>query len=259
MTAYMNLNGIPAAGSRWLFTEVLRDTWGFKGFVVSDANVARSLVTHGFAADLPDAAARALNAGVDLEMAVAAPAYAHLPEAPDSGATIERAVDASVRRVLEAKVRMGLFEARYVDEDRAREVLSDPAHREVARVAAQRSAVLLRNESRLLPLDAGGLRSIAVIGPLADSKRDTLGPWVFDYDLDETVTVFEGIRARPGEGVRVEHALGLPVVQRVFPSMFDMFGRNRPEDPEGFEQEAEFQQAVDLARGADVAVVVAGE
>lgn len=259
MTAYMDLNGIPAAGSRWLFTEVLRDTWGFKGFVVSDANVVRSLVTHGFAADLRDAAARAVNAGVDLEMAVADPAYAHLPEALESGAASQQAVDASVRRVLEAKVRMGLFEAPYVDEDHAREVLADPAHREVARVAARRSAVLLRNEGGLLPLDAGSLRSIAVIGPLADSSRDTLGPWVFDYDLDETVTVFEGIRARAGEGVRVDHARGVPVVQRVFPSLFDMFGRNRPEDPEGFDEEAEFQEAVDLASGADVAVVVVGE
>jgi len=259
MTAYMDLNGIPAAGSRWLFTEVLRDTWGFKGFVVSDANVVRSLVTHGFAADLIDAAARAVNAGVDMEMAVADPAYAHLPEALESGVASEQAVDASVRRVLEAKVRMGLFEAPYIDEDLAREVLADPAHREVARVAAQRSAVLLRNEGGLLPLDGGGLRSIAVIGPLADSKRDILGPWVFDYDLDETVSVVEGIRARAGEGVRVDHARGVPVVQRVFPSLFDMFGRNKPEDPEGFDEEAEFQQAVDLARGADVAVLVAGE
>ena len=101
---------------------------------------------------------------------------------------------------------MGLFDAPYVDEDRAREVLADPAHREVARVAAERSAVLLRNEGDLLPLDAGSLGSIAVIGPLADSKRDTLGPWVFDFDLDETVTVLDGIRARVGDAVRVEHA-----------------------------------------------------
>jgi beta-glucosidase len=119
--------------------------------------------------------------------------------------------------------------------------------------------VLLRNDGGLLPLDAAGPGSIAVIGPLADSRRDILGPWVFDYDLDETVTVFEGIRARAGKAVRVDHARGVPVVQRLFPSLFDMFGRNQPEDPEGFEQEAEFRQAVDLARAADVAVVVAGE
>lgn len=132
MTAYMDLNGIPAAGTRWLFTEVLRDTWGFEGFVVSDANVVRNLVTHGFATNLSDAAARAVNAGVDMEMAVSDPAYAHLPEALESGAPSPQAVDASVRRVLEAKIRMGLFDAPYVDEDRAREVLADPAHRDVA-------------------------------------------------------------------------------------------------------------------------------
>ncbi|GAA2104185.1 glycoside hydrolase family 3 N-terminal domain-containing protein [Microlunatus panaciterrae] len=259
MTAYMPLNGIPAAGSRWLFTDVLRDTWGFEGFVVSDANVVRSLVTHGFAADLGDAAARAVNAGVDMEMAVADPGYAHLPEALESGDADPQAVDASVRRILEAKIRLGLFDAPYVDENRAREVLADPAHREVARVAAERSAVLLRNEGDLLPLTAGDLGSIAVIGPLADSKRDTLGPWVFDFDLDETVTVVEGLRAKAGEGVRVDHARGVRVGQRLFPSLFDMFGGNKPADPEGFDDEAEFDRAVDLARGADVAVVVAGE
>ena len=91
------------------------------------------------------------------------------------------------------------------------------------------------------------LSSIAVIGPLADSKRDTIGPWVFDFDLDETVTVLDGIRARAGDGVRVDHARGVRVVQRLFPSLFDMFGGNKPEDPEGFDEEAEFQQAVDLA------------
>ena len=259
MTAYMDLNGIPATANRWLFTEVLRETWGFDGFVVSDANAVRNLLTHGFAADLTDAGARGVNAGVDMEMAISDPAYGHLPEALESGAASPQAVDASVRRVLEAKIRMGLFDAPYVDEDRARDVLADPAHRDVARTAAQRSAVLLRNEGDLLPLDAGSLRSIAVIGPLADSKRDTLGPWVFDYDLDETVSVLEGIRAKVGEQVRVDHAPGVRVVQRVFASMFDMFGGNRPEDPEGFDDDAGFQHAVDLARGADVSVVVAGE
>jgi beta-glucosidase len=259
MTAYMDLNGIPASGSPWLFTEILRDTWRFDGFVVSDANAVRNLVTHDFAADLGDAAARAVNSGVDMEMAISDPAYGHLADALESGAASQKAVDASVRRVLEAKVRMGLFDTPYVDEDRAREVLADPAHREVSRVAAERCAVLLRNEANLLPLDAGTLTSIAVIGPLADSKRDTIGPWVFDFDLDETVTVLEGIRAKVGDGVRVDHARGVPVVQRLFPSLFDMFGGNKPADPDGFDEDVEFRRAVDLARGADVAVVVAGE
>ena len=109
--------------------------------------------------------------------------------------------------MLTAKVRMGLLDEPYVDEERARKVLADPAHRAVARIAAQRSAVLLRNEGDLLPLTGPG--SIAVIGPLADSRRDTIGPWAFDFDLDETVTVLEGIRNRAGEGVEVGYAPGI--------------------------------------------------
>jgi beta-glucosidase len=259
MTAYMDLNGVPASGSRWLFTEVLRRQWGFEGFVVSDANAVRNLVTHGFAADLTDAGARAVAAGVDMEMAMSDPAYAHLPEALETGALGADVLDASVRRILEAKLRLGLFDDPYVDEDRARQVLADPEHREVARAAAERSAVLLRNEATLLPLDVERLTSVAVIGPLADSRRDILGPWVFDFDLDETVTVLDGIRRRVGDRVRVEYAPGVRVVQRVFASMFDMFGGNRPEDPQGFDEDAELRRAVDVAGGADVAVVVVGE
>lgn len=259
MTAYMAFNGIPATGNRWLFTDLLRDALGFTGFVVSDANAVRNLVTHGFAADLTDAAARAVNAGVDLEMASSDAAYSRLPEAVDAGLTDVATIDASVRRLLEAKIRMGLLDDPYVDEDRAREVLADPAHREAARLAAERSAVLLRNEGGLLPLDADAVGSVAVIGPLADSPRDTVGPWVFDADLDETVTVLAGIRARAGAGARVEYARGVPVVQREFPSLFDMLGGNTPSDPAGFDEDAEFQRAVELARGADVAVLVLGE
>jgi beta-glucosidase len=259
MTGYMDFNGIPATGNRWLFEEVLRGTLGFDGFVVSDANAVRNLLTHGFAADLTDAGARAVNAGVDLEMVISDAAYAHLPEALDSGDTDIETIDASVRRILEAKIRMGLLDNPYVDEDRAHVVLADPAHRDVARVAAERSAVLLRNEGGLLPLDTGALGSVAVIGPLADSPRDTIGPWVFDFDLDETVTVLAGIRARARDAVRVEYARGVPVVQREFPSLFDMFGGNTPSDPDGFDEDVEFQRAVDLAREADVAVVVVGE
>ena len=138
-------------------------------------------------------------------------------------------------------------------------MLADPAHREVARVAAERSAVLLRNEGGLLPLDAGsaGLdRGDRTAGRLQARHHR---PWVFDFDLDETVTVLDGIRAKVGDDVRVDYARGVRVVQRVFPSLFDMFGGNTPKDPEGFDEDAEFQQAVDLARAADVAVVVVGE
>ena len=259
MTAYMDLNGVPATGNRWLFHDVLRGTFGFEGFVVSDANAVRNLLTHGFATDLTDAGARALNTGVDMEMAIADPAYAHLPEAVRNGVVDLETLDAGVRRVLEAKLRLGLVDDPYVDEDRARAVLGDPAHREVTRVAAERSAVLLRNEGGLLPLDPNGSGSVAVIGPLADSRRDTLGPWCFDYDLTETVTVLDGIRTQAGADAQVTYAPGLRPTQRPTPSIFDVHGNNRPEDPQDFDDDAEFQRAVDTARAADVAVVVVGE
>jgi beta-glucosidase len=258
MTAYMDLNGIPATGNHWLFTEVLRETWGFDGFVVSDANAVKNLETHGFARDQADAGARALAAGCDMEMAIAQPAFDHLTEALAQGIINEATLDAGVRRVLEAKLRMGLFENPYVDEDAARAVLADPAHRDIARVAAERAAVLLENDGTL-PLDAGSLRRIAVIGPLADSQRDTIGPWVFDHDLGETVTVLDGIRAHIGDAAAVDFAPGIRPAQRTYPSMFDMWAGNVPEEPEGFDDAAELARAVDLARGADVAIVVVGE
>ena len=259
MTAYMDLNGVPASGNRWLFTEVLRDTFGFDGFVVSDANAVRNLVTHGFAADLAEAAGRAVTAGVDMEMAISDPAFAQLPAAVEAGTVSTPALDQGVRRVLEAKLRMGLFDQPYVDEDRARAVLADPAHRELARVAAKRSAVLLRNEGGLLPLDPGAVKSVAVLGPLADSARDLLGPWCFDFDLTETVTVLQGIRDRVGSGAEVRYAAGIRPARRPTPSIFDMFGHPTPADPDDFDDEAELRRAVELARGSDVAVLVVGE
>lgn len=257
MSAYMPLNGIPATGNAWLLTKVLRDTWGFDGFVVSDAQAVHNLRTHDVAADLTDAAAKAVNAGLDLEMTFADAAYTHLPEAVEAGLVDEATLDTAVRRVLTAKARLGLLDEPYVDEDRAQEVLSDPAHRQVARVTAQRTAVLLRNEGDLLPLT--DQRSIAVIGPLADSRRDVIGPWVFDYDLDEAVSVLEGLRERAGDDLTVQYAPGVRPALRTFPSMFDMWGGNTPEVPEGFDDDAELERAVALARESDVAVVVVGE
>jgi len=262
MTAYMPLNGVPATGNAWLLDDVLRQEWGFDGFLVSDANAVRNLTTHGFARDLTDAGARAVSAGLDLEMAILDPAYAHLPEAVAAGTASEADIDACVRRILRAKLRLGLFESPYVDEARAAEVLADPAHRDAARAAAVRTAVLLKNDpvdgTPLLPL-ASGVKRVAVVGPLADSPRDTLGPWVFDFDLAETVTLLDGLKARAGDGVEVAYAPGIRPAQRRFASMFDMWPGNSPVDPEGFDDAAELARAAEVAAASDVAIVVLGE
>lgn len=256
MSAYMDLNGVPASGNKWLLTDVLRDEFGFDGWVVSDANAVRSLATQHYAADLTDAGARAVNAGLDMEMAIADPAFAHLVEAVEDGLVDEATIDIAVRRVLVAKFRLGLFEHPFVEENAAASVLTDPAHREVSREAAEKTFVLLKNEG-VLPLT--DQRRIAVIGQLADSPRDVLGPWVFDHDLDEAVTILAGIKARAGEGASVEYAPGVRVHERVFASMFDDMDHGLAATPEGFDDDAELARAVEVAAAAQVAVVVVGQ
>src|ERR1700752_950418 len=158
MSAYMNLNDVPATGNAFLLRDVLRKEWGFKGFVVSDADSVGSLVTHGFAADKADAAVRALTAGVDMEMSLprspVGSAYAtSLAALVKEGRVTTGQIDSAVRRMLEAKFRLGLFENPYVDESAVTSHHNNPEHRQVARIAAQRSVVLLRNEGNLLPLN----------------------------------------------------------------------------------------------------------
>ncbi len=257
MSAYMDLGGVPASGNRWLLTDVLRGALGFDGFVVTDANAARDLVTHHFAADPADAAARALAAGVDMEMAVGDHAFSHLGAALADGRISLERLDESVRRILAVKEALGLLDQPFVDEDAAREVLARPAHRDAAQQAAEQSAVLLRNEGAALPLNAAALRRVAVIGPLADSARDTLGPWVFDHDLSETVTILDGIRGYLGDRAAVSYEPGIAAPARTFPSMFDRWepGHTAP----GFDPAVALDRAVRSAADADVVIAVLGE
>lgn len=259
MSAYMQLNGVPASGNRWLLGKVLRDTWGFKGFVVSDAGAVFSMTTQGFSADGPDAAVRALKAGVDMEMGpVLQPAaYPTLPDALKAGKITQAELDQAVRRVLEAKIRMGLFEHPYVDESKAAAALADPAHARLARTAAARSAVLLRNDGGVLPLDRGKLKSLAVIGPLADSERDTLGAWAFAQNKPSAVTILAGLRAKLGSSVRIDTSEGVRMPDRFNPSPLEMFEK-KPERPP-LDETAEIRRAASLARGADATVLVLGE
>jgi beta-glucosidase len=261
MSAYMDLNGVPASANRWLLTDVLRTEMGFDGFVVSDANAVRSLETQHLARDLTDAAARAVSAGLDMEMSMLEAAFTRLPEAVAQGLVPEEVLDQAVRRVLTAKFRLGLFENPYVDEDATAEVLSSAAHRDEAQRAAESSLVLLKNQGDALPLSAEALTSVAVVGELAASARDTLGPWVFDHDVEETVTILDGLRKRFPPSVRLEHAPGAGLPARVVPSPFDamdaavmaiVHSEERDED-------SEITRAVELAANSDVAVVVVGQ
>ncbi len=256
MSAYMDLNDVPASGNRWLLRDVLKDEWGFQGFVVSDAFAVANLVTQGFARDGRDAAFRALSAGVDMDMA--SNTYPeHLAGLVEDGSLKMADIDDAVRRILAIKVRMGLFEQPYVDESRLAQVVALPEHRQEARRAAQRSMVLLRNEGGLLPL-AGSVKNVAVIGPLADSREATEGSWMVFGHTPAAVTILEGIRARLPEA-KVEYAPG-PEIRRDIPSWFENMNPEARKAPQTAEEaEAAFLAAVAAARRAEVVVMVLGE
>lgn len=257
MSAYMDLNDVPATGNRFLLQDVLHGAWGFHGFVVSDAFAVRDLATHGFARDASDAALRALTAGIDMDMG-SATYLNNLAQLVAQERVSISAIDRSVRLILAAKVRLGLFEHPYVDEQGAEQMRHIPAHPALARVAAARSAVLLRNEGRLLPLDAKKISSIAVIGPLADAQRDIRGPWTLADDYKDAVTVLQGIRGKLPAGVRVDYASG-GEIHRTAPSIFDPVNGPQSSPQTEAQLDAEIRKAVDVARRADVAVLVLGE
>jgi beta-glucosidase len=257
MPAYMDLNGVPAAGNKFLLQDVLRDKWKFNGFVVSDWDAILSLTTHGFASGPEDAAARAVNAGVDMEMT--SHVYRDdLSAAIKDGLVKESTIDESVRRILTTKYRLGLFGHPYVDPSKSDAQLVTPEQRHAARVAAERTAVLLRNEDGLLPLSKS-LKSIAVIGPLADSKPDIMGSWSLAGHPADAVTVLEGIRKRFGAGTTVSSTKGVEI-SRGQPSIFDsQFPSPQPTLKTDAERDAEFAHAIDLVKKSQVAVLVLGE
>ncbi|KFG89509.1 Glycoside hydrolase family protein [Sphingobium herbicidovorans NBRC 16415] len=259
MSAYMGLNGVPASGNRWLLTDVLRKEWGFRGFVVSDNNAVKDLQKHGLTPDLPSAAVRALDAGVDMEMATSDPAFPSLVSALGKNEISSQQLDASVQRVLEAKYRMGLFDKPYVDEEKATEAAENPEHLVAARIAAERSAVLLKNDGDLLPLNLSKLKSIAVIGPLADSPGDALGPWVFKQNKPKMSSILAGIKEKAGSRARVTYSMGVNLPPRLRPSPFVSVVGNAREGFATIDDDAGIAQAADAARAADVAVLVLGE
>ena len=256
MSAYMDLNDVPATAHRWLLRDVLRDEWGFDGFVVTDAFGAGSLVIQGHARDERDAALRALRAGTNMDMA-SGTFTAGLAGWVEDGTLSMAEIDEMVRPILAAKLQMGLFEHPYVDESLLDKVVARPEHRQAARRAAQRSLVLLRNEGGLLPL-AKEQKNVAVIGPLADSKVATEGSWMVFGHKPAAVTVLEGIRAKL-PGANIAYAPG-PQIHRLIPHPFGEFDtaeRKPVQSPE--DGEAAFQTALETARGADLTIMVLGE
>jgi beta-glucosidase len=234
MSSFNTLNGVPATANRFTLRHVLKGEWDFPGFVVSDWNAISELVTHGVAADRNDAARKALMAGVDMDMSSGA-YLDHVADLVRSGAVPMSIVDDAVRRILLVKFQLGLFEHPYVNEQLESAALLTTENRAAAREIAQKSIVLLRNEGHFLPLSKS-TGSIAVIGPLADSKADMLGNWSGKGKASDAVSVLDGVRARMGTGTL--YSKGADVAS---------------------ESTAGIAPAVEVARQSDIVILVLGE
>ena len=266
MNAYHELDGIPCGASEELLTGILRNEWGFDGIVVSDYYAISQLVTsHRICQGNADAARLALEAGIDIELPVFHCYAQPLKEQVEKGVVSEALVDRAVSRILSLKFKLGLFENPYVESEKAAHVINMPEYRELALEAARKSIVLLKNDNAWLPLDKD-IRTIAVIGPNADSQRNLLGDYTYPsgagYELapnkdtgkaevvwkdreilagivkvPPVISILEGIRAKVAGNARVLYTRGCEI---------------NDASTEGF------AEAVKTARSADVAVVVVG-
>lgn len=205
MSAFNDLNGVPASGNEFTLRQVLRNEWKFDGFVVSDWSSVAEMIVHGFCADGKDAAFKAIKAGVDMEM-VSTTYRDNIKTLLDEKKLTMDQIDNSVRNILRVKFRLGLFENPYTDPEAEKKIL-DPSFLDHARLVARQSAVLLKNSGTTLPLSEG-ISSVAVIGPLADSPRDQLGTWCFDGRAENSVTPLKALREVLGEK-KVNYAAGL--------------------------------------------------
>jgi len=261
MSAYMDLNDVPASGNRWLLTDVLRHDWGFRGFVASDAFAVASLQIHGFAADPADAAYKAITAGAGMDMA-SRTFQQHLAQLVASGKVSRAQIDSAVLPILEMKYSIGLFEHPYAPDSTVGPDLTADA-RALARKLAARSMVLLKNDNHLLPL-ASSVRHVAVIGALADSPADlTGGPTpagVFTRSPDApAVTVLAALKNRLGAGAEITYVPG-PGFSKVYPSFFDaMLGHTPAPPPTAAEVEDWKTKARAAADVADLVIAVVGE
>ncbi|GAA4872711.1 beta-glucosidase BglX [Ferrimonas pelagia] len=262
MTSFNDLNGTPASGSKFLLTDVLRDQWGFEGFVVTDYTAINELVPHGYARDDKHAAEIAFNAGADMDM-VGQLYLGYMEELVNEGKVSMDTIDTSVRRILEMKWRLGLFEDpyRYFDEQRAKDTLLAAEHLEASQDAARRSMVLLKNDNQTLPLDLDTLDNIALIGPLADFDSIMIGNWRARGGRSKPIGVKRGLEAAIGDKAELHTTKGAS-----FNFFADAaFAESRADhmvtyaDPNDPKLAADIAEAVKIAKQSDVIVLAIGE
>jgi len=255
MSSFNEIDGVPATGNKWLLTDLLRNQWGFKGLVVSDYTSLSEMINHGVG-DLQTVSALALNAGLDMDM-VAEGLLTTLKKSLAEGKVTQKAIDDACRTILEAKYKLGLFTDpyRFLDDTRpANEILTDD-NRKAAREIAAHSLVLLKNNAEVLPLKKSG--TIALVGPLADSKRNMLGTWSVAGDFTKSVTVLEGIKNVAGN-VNVIYAKGANISDDPFlVHRANALGEEITIDKKS--PDDLIAEAVDAANKADVIVAAVGE
>ncbi|MEQ9262899.1 MAG: beta-glucosidase BglX [Owenweeksia sp.] len=240
MTSFNEVDGVPASGSKWLFTDILRNEWGFDGFVVTDYTAINEMVPHGVVANEKEAGELALKAGVDMDMQGSV-YNNHLAQLIQEGKLTEAQVNTAVRRILESKWDLGLFKDPYLylDEKREKKILYSKELMDHALEAGKRSIVLLKNENNVLPLSKA-VKSIALIGPLGDNQVDLLGSWHASGDESKVVTILQGLKEK-APNAKITYVKGTG------------FGFD------GDDSKDEFEAAVEAARNADVVILAVGE
>ena len=206
MTSFNDNDGVPSTGNSFILRDVLRKEWGFKGFVVSDWASVSEMISHGFVANEAEAAMKGINAGVDMEM-VSGTYIREASQLVKEYKVKESTIDDAVRDILRIKFMLGLFENPYVDE-KAPCVFYEPSHLAAAKQAAVESAILLKNEKQTLPIKPN-VKTIAVVGPMADAAYEQLGTWIFDGEKEHSQTPLTAIKELVGSSVQVIYEPGL--------------------------------------------------
>ena len=249
MTSFNTINGIPASGDKFLLRDVLKNKWGFNGFVISDWASIREMIPWGFSKDEKEAAISAVEAGTDMDMegGIYVP---YLIDLVKQGKVKQEFVDDAVRRILRVKYELGLFDNpyRFLDEKREKEVIGSKANREAVLDMAKKSIVLLKNDTNLLPLKKSG-QKIVLLGSLAESKNSPLGSWRIAADSNTAVSVLEGMQQYKGNSLNYVKGLDLTTLEPTFLTEVQY----NTTDKSGFEK------AKKAAKEADVVVMVLGE
>ncbi|GLB47650.1 beta-glucosidase BglX [Neptunitalea lumnitzerae] len=256
MASFNEIDGVPATGNRWLLTELLRDQWGFNGFVVTDYTGIPEMIAHGMG-DLQTVSALALHAGVDMDM-VGEGFLGTIAKSLEEGKISEEEIDLAVKRILHAKYQLGLFADpyKYCSVERAESEVYTQENRDFARKVGAESTVLLKNEKSILPLKKSG--TIALVGPLANNAVNMAGTWSVATVQENSIPLLQGLKEVAGDKATVLYAKGSNVdYNEEFEKNATMFGKAIPRD--GRSDKAMLQEALEIAKKSDVIVAALGE